>query len=145
MLDMNPPRVSVTFSIPGKPFGKKRARGFYNKKLGRAVTVNDADNRSFEDIVRGIALTHFPSPLVGPVRLTIVATFAPAKSWSQKKRDASYGRHHTQTPDTDNVVKAVSDGLNRVAWGDDGQVAELHARKQWGTCDGTLVTVEALG
>ena len=51
---------------------------------------------------------------------------------------------HTQRPYLDNIVKAVSDGLNRIAYADDNQIATLHAQKRWGEADGTFVTVEEL-
>ena len=43
--------------------------------------------------------------------------------------------------DIDNVVKAVSDGLNGIAWPDDRQVIELHA---WARVDAAKPRVEVL-
>ena len=137
MLDTSP--LSVSFAIPGRPFAKQRARA---TRQGRVYTPKETVR--FEQVVSQIGIEHFSAPFAGPLRLTIIATFAPAPSWSRKKRDATLGTYHIQKPDTDNLVKAVSDGLNRIAWGDDSQIAELVARKQWGTEDGTLVIVEAL-
>lgn len=34
-------------------------------------------------------------------------------------------------PDCDNMVKAVLDALNEITWGDDSQVCEIVARKQY--------------
>jgi Holliday junction resolvase RusA-like endonuclease len=83
--------------------------------------------------------------LTGPVRLVIYATFEPAQSWSKKKRAEHLHRPHTHKPDLDKLAKAVADGLNRVAWGDDSQVAEMVVRKVWGITPQTVVQVEALG
>jgi Holliday junction resolvase RusA-like endonuclease len=79
----------------------------------------------------------------GPVKLIVMAFFAPPASWSAKKRAAMLGKPHTQRPDADNIAKAVKDGLNRIAWGDDCQVAELSVRKAWGEIDGTFVEATA--
>ena len=70
----------TSFFIPGKPFAKKRARSFYNKRMGRAVTVNDPDNRTFEQAVAAIAVPLFSEPMQGPVSVEVTATFAPAAS-----------------------------------------------------------------
>ncbi|SFX48515.1 Holliday junction resolvase RusA (prophage-encoded endonuclease) [Paracoccus pantotrophus] len=131
----------TTFFIPGKPFAKKRARSFYNKRLGRAMTVNPAENASFEGKVAAIALPLFAEPLSGPVSIEVTVTFTPAASWSRKRRQEAIGTYHTQKPDGDNILKAVKDGLNRVAWADDSQVAISLIRKLWGEAEGTAITV----
>lgn len=133
---------AVSFAVSGKPFAKKRARGFYNKRMGRAVTVNDPANRSFEDTVRAIAAPLFSEPLTGAVKLTVVAVFEPAASWSKKRRDDALGTPHTQKPDGDNIIKAIKDGLNRIAWADDCQVSDAAIRKEWGNAAETIVIVE---
>ena len=86
----------------------------------------------------------FPAPMPGPVRLIIMATFAPAASWSKKKAAALLHRPHTQKPDLDNIAKAVSDGLNRIAFADDSAIADLQCRKVWGIVAQTVVIVEPI-
>jgi Holliday junction resolvase RusA-like endonuclease len=132
--------VRVTFVIPGKPFAKQRARA---TKTGRVFTP--AATVSFERTAGQIALPHFPVPLEGPVKLEIIATFAPPPSWSKRKVSEHLHRAHVQRPDLDNLLKAVSDGLNRIAFADDGQIAEIAARKVWGLTEQTVVHVETLG
>jgi Holliday junction resolvase RusA-like endonuclease len=127
------------FVIPGKPYAKKRHRvGIIGK---RARAFNPAENGRFEDVVRNAAASLFPAPLVGPVRLSMIASFALPVSWSKRKRAAMLGRPHTQKPDADNLAKAVKDGLNRIAWSDDCQVCDLYVRKVWAETAGTLVEV----
>ena len=131
--------MCITFTIPGKPFGKQRPRA---TRQGRMYTP--AETVAFEAIVRQIAVEHFANPMAGPVKVEVIAVFIPAKSWSQKKQAAHLGRPHTQKPDLDNCMKAVLDGLNRIAFADDSQVAEFTARKAWGHVEETRVIVEAL-
>lgn len=132
--------MTVTFTIPGKPFAKQRHR---TTQRGHVYTPKETV--SFESTVGQLAAQHFTQPFDGPVSVFIWATFQPAKSWSQKKVREHIGRPHTQRPDLDNCAKAILDGLNRIAWADDGQVAELHVRKVWGPEPRTVVTVEAAG
>ena len=132
--------MKVEFTIFGKPYAKKRPR--FSRKLGRAF--DPKENGTFENSVASIALPHFSAPLEGPVRLDIRVTFGVPPSWPKKKRAEKLHRPHTQKPDTDNLAKAIADGLNRIAWADDSQVYELAVRKVWGLTDMTYVTVEGL-
>lgn len=135
--------MEITFIIPGKPYAKKRAKA--TAFAGRARMYDPKENGSFEETVKAIAAKHFAEPITGPIGVDIVATFVPAASWSKKKRAAAIGGYHTQKPDRDNVEKAVLDSLNRIAWGDDAQVADGRTVKVWGDVAQTKVTVRALG
>ena len=132
--------MRVDFTIPGKPFAKRRPR--FSRKLGRAF--DPKENGAFENSVASIALPHFSAPLEGPVRLDIRVTFGVPPSWSKKKRAEKLHRPHTQKPDADNLAKTIADELNRIAWADDSQIFELSVRKVWGISDATYVTVEAV-
>jgi len=132
--------MKVTFEIPGKPFAKQRPR--FSRRNGRAFTPKETI--SFERQVGVIAAQYFDRPFSGPVRLSVAATFEPAKSWSKKKVAGHINRPHTQRPDGDNILKAVSDGLNRIAFEDDAQIAAFSFSKVWGPVARTVVTVEAM-
>ncbi len=132
--------TSYTFTIPGRPFAKQRPR---STRKGRMYTP--AETVAFERLVAVIARQLIAEPLVGPVKLTIWATFKPPASWSAKKTAATLHRYHTQKPDLDNCVKAIKDGLNRIAYADDCQVAAYgETRKVWGLIEQTVVTVEEI-
>ena len=49
------------------------------------------------------------------------------KSWSQVKKDMMEGEPHRQTPDIDNLFKALADAL----YGNDSHVASMKASKKW--------------
>ena len=132
----------VVIVIPGKPFAKQRHR--VAAFGGKARAFNTKANESFEAVVREIAAQHFTAPIEGAVRLDVVAVFEPAASLSKAKRAALLHRPHIQRPDGDNIVKAIKDGLNRIAWADDCQVAEHSCRKAWGLTAQTVVTVEPM-
>lgn len=134
--------ASVTFEIHGKPFAKQRPKFARRGKFVSAYTPKATV--SFEQTVQAIGIQHFPEPLEGPVSLSVVAIFKPAKSWSQKRRAEALGQWHTQKPDYDNIEKAVCDGLNRVAYSDDSQIASATCLKVWGETEKTIVTVAPL-
>lgn len=129
----------VSFTIPGKPFGKQRPRA-----TRRGQIYTPAETVSFERQVGMIARPHFPKPMTGPVRLTIRAVFALPASWSKRKAAEHLHQPHTQRPDGDNVTKAIKDALNRIAWVDDAQVAEWAGSKTWGLRNETIVIVEPI-
>jgi Holliday junction resolvase RusA-like endonuclease len=135
--------AAITFIIPGKPFGKQRPRATARGGFARVYTPRETV--SFERQVGAIAHPLFDHPITGPVRVAIIATFAPAASWSKKKAAAFVGQPHTQKPDADNIAKVVKDSLNRIAWVDDSQVAEMFVSKVWGQTNQTLVTIEPMG
>ena len=127
-----------TFTVPGKPYAKKRPR--FSRRSGRAY--DPADNSKAEASIGHIAASLFPAPIMGPVLVDVRCTFACPASWSKKKRAELIHRPHTQKPDGDNLLKAVKDALNRIAWADDGQVFDARIRKVWGEIDQTVVHVE---
>lgn len=130
----------IYFIIPGRPFAKQRPR--FSRSSGHAFTPGETV--SFERQVGIIASQLFPEPLSGPVLIQICAVFSPPVSASKKRRVESLGRPHTQKPDLDNIVKAITDGLNRIAFADDSQIAAIHASKTWGEAAETVVHVSGL-
>lgn len=50
------------------------------------------------------------------------------KSWSKKKKEEMEGMPHQQTPDTDNLTKAIKD----IMCGNDSYVYNEWAEKYWG-------------
>jgi len=72
--------------------------------------------------------------MTGPLGLYVVAKY-------KRPKTAKKGFWHTGPGDLDNICKAISDGLNKVAWLDDRQVAKLEAEKHWGDCDRIIVSI----
>jgi Holliday junction resolvase RusA-like endonuclease len=67
------------------------------------------------------------------VQVSMALDCAVPQSWSGKKQRAALAGEirPTSKPDIDNVVKAIFDGLNGVAWRDDVQVVSLTVRKHY--------------
>ena len=135
----------TSFTIPGKPFAKQRPKAAV--VAGRARVYTPKQTVSFERQVAEIARPEFPAPFEGAVKLRVVAVFQIPKSWTKKRKAEAAqdgGAFHTQRPDGDNLLKAIKDGLNRIAWVDDCQVADVRCVKRWGEQAATFVQVEAL-
>lgn len=114
------------FTVPGIPRGKGRPR-FY-RRGAHVATYTDDRTAAFENLVR-LACQMDGPPFEGPVCLTVHAEFPYPKSWSRKRIEAEV--FHVKRPDADNILKAVLDGLNGVAWVDDSCVAQVTCTKRY--------------
>ena len=97
---------------------KRRAR--FNVRTGRpyADPKTEADEKAVAGAYRG-------EKLEGAVRLEVHVYRALPKARPKGVRSEP----DIIRPDLDNIVKAVMDGLNGVAYDDDRQVVEIHAYK----------------
>ena len=128
----------VTFTIPGKPFAWRRARS--NGK----IRFKDGQTEAHEAALQAIVLRDMPKPFEGPLRISVRAVFKVPASLSKKEKAARLWRAHTQKPDLSNIIKHIEDGLNRIAWVDDSQIAEYGpCAKIWGDRDYTVLTIES--
>ena len=110
---------SLSIRVDADPEPTPRPRVFRN---GGVLSRKTA----FYHAVWGEALKKRPpAPLSGPVLLDVEFVFARPRSAGQDELKAT-------RPDIDNLIKGVADALTEAHWWkDDGQVAELRARKRW--------------
>lgn len=116
----------VTITISGDPVSKARPRAAVIK--GHAHMYTPKKSKNFEYMIRQRAEELFDTPIDGPVSVEIEIYLKRPKYmiWKTKPMPKIY---HTKRSDLDNFIKAILDGLNQVAFHDDGQVAEIIARK----------------
>lgn len=88
--------------------------------------------RAFCDEVR-IRKVHVPE-----AGSHITFTMPMPKSWSNKKRAEMDGKPHQQTPDVDNLQKALMDAV----FDDDSHVYDMRVTKVWGR-EGAIIVEEA--
>jgi len=118
--------MTCVFQVPGTPVAKGRPRVFKRGAHVRAVTPDKTVR--YEDKVAYFAKQEGVTRFDGLVSVIITACFEwPKTKW--RKRAPRPSRYKGNGPDLDNIVKAVLDGLNGVAFGDDRQVVRIDARK----------------
>lgn len=126
---------TITFTIPGEPVAKGRARSFVRN--GHVAHYTPEKTARYENLVKLAAQQAMGdmAPAEGAVALIVRAFMGIPTSWSQKKqRAAALGEiTPTKRPDLDNIVKAIKDGANGVTWKDDSQVVDVRASKRYGT------------
>jgi Holliday junction resolvase RusA-like endonuclease len=83
-----------------------------------------------------------------PIKMTVEFHIEAPKYLRQRKKvwdDLIDNRlWHTKRSDLDNLVKSVKDALNKVAYFDDAQVCELHAKKIWALEPKILIKLEEI-
>lgn len=123
----------IAFTVPGAPQGKGRPR--VGKIGGHARMFTPAKTVAYEGLIAHAAQVAMAGrPIFERACSCAVFIDAPVPaSWSQRKQRAALLGEvlPTTKPDTDNVVKAIFDGLNGVLWRDDVLVVDLRVRKRY--------------
>lgn len=128
-----------TFTVPGEPKGKGRPR--FSRASGRPYTPKGTE--IYEARVAMEFRAEYPevTPTEKPIELWLSANFGIPKSWPKRKRASAPGLPCMKKPDADNILKAVCDGLNGIAYKDDAQITEVHLMKAYGEVPFVRVTI----
>jgi Holliday junction resolvase RusA-like endonuclease len=124
----------MRFEVPGRPRGKGRPRFF---RMGKGVgTYNDDRTAAYENLIRLAFTKAYPDHVPASkamICLSFHAIFPIPKSASKAKREAMIsGRvRPTSKPDLKNILAAVEDGLNGVAYLDDAQIVDFREIGKW--------------
>ncbi|MFZ9264978.1 MAG: RusA family crossover junction endodeoxyribonuclease [Polynucleobacter sp.] len=122
----------VNFTIEGEPVPKGRPRF---TRQGRTYTPKKT--KDYESIVADAAKRAMGSsePLETAVKAYIHVTYTVPASYPKKRTEACLdgSEKYTKKPDLDNVVKAITDGMNGIVYKDDSQITHLSATKVYGT------------
>jgi len=132
----------VSFTVPGQPVAKGRAR--ISTFGGHVRSYTPEKTRRYENQVSAYAaeaMRNVP-PMGGPVEVVVDAHMLVPKSWSLKTRLAAIAGQikPTTKPDLDNIVKAL-DGMNGIVVVDDSQIVKLTATKQYAEIPQLIVSV----
>lgn len=137
----------ITFLVEGKPQGKARARTFYDKRVGKMRSVTPEQTKSYEDLIRW-SYKAAGGQYLGEklISVDIQAFYPIPQSFSKKKRQSAVFEElrPTTKPDCDNVIKAVLDALNGVAYYDDKQVVSVSCNKYYGETGCLKITIKEL-
>lgn len=127
----------ITLTVPGEPVPKGRPR---MTKTGAVYTP--AKTHNAENHIRALYYRKYKSEQADPGRplhLDVVFYIQIPKS----RHDIEEGSLCTKHIDTDNLLKLVSDALNRMAYEDDSQVVRMTAEKRWSMTPRTEIRITA--
>jgi len=128
--------MDIVFEVPGRPRGKGRPRF---TKAGHAFTPKTT--KDYEESIRSAfkesEMGHI-AILDKPAQVFVSAWFKPPTRLrkADRQRAIDFSTPHTRKPDGDNILKAVCDALNGLAWDDDSQVyfanvAKYHSEREY--------------
>ena len=132
----------VTFIVEGEPQGKGRHR---TTKTGHTYTPQQTV--LYENWIKTCYLSRVGEiTLEGAIRATVDAYYTIPKSKSKKvKTLMEMGLIRPQKkPDADNVLKAVADSLNGIAYKDDAQIVDVSVRKYYAEQGFIKITLEEI-
>jgi len=136
--------MTCDFEIEGKPVGKGRPRF---KRMGNFVqTYTPTATADYEKLVR-LRFQNAGGVITDkPVKVEVVALFAPPKSTRKRDRIEMLANRilPVKKPDCDNIAKIVLDALNKIAYKDDAQVAELSVKKRYAAAAKVFVHIEKI-
>lgn len=139
----------ISFFVPGvpKPAGSKKT--LPHRYTGEMVTMDMSGTagKKWRKQVKNTAAVYWKNKLLEcPVAMNLTFYFQrPKKHFRTGKfshllrNDAP--RHHTVTPDTTKVTRAVEDALTGVIWKDDSQVVDQHIKKRYAETPGVYVEI----
>lgn len=128
--------MKAKFTVLGEPKGKGRPR--FVPQTGRAITPKDTVQ--YENLVKleyqtqcrdpdTNELIRFPDGAMLDLRIIAYYGIQASKSKKAKEQMKSGLIRPTKKPDMDNVVKAIADSLNNIAYHDDTQIVDCQIRK----------------
>lgn len=139
---------TITLVVPITPVAKARPRVVRDYQ-GRVHTFTPKKTKDFEARIKAAYLEKREEKGISkhPVALWCQFCFEPPKSWGKRKKEQAVDKliQKTSKPDIDNLLKAVMDALNGLAWVDDAQVVQIYAKKIYSQIPRVEVKIEEVG
>lgn len=122
----------VSFSVPGRPFGKQRPKFRNAGKFTQTYTPKETV--SYENLVKLMYQEAARGKRFADddmLDMRVIAYFEIPASTSKKRRKLmlEHKERPTVKPDLDNIIKVIKDALNGVAYKDDKFVVDEQTRK----------------
>ena len=134
----------LSFFVPGEPQGKGRPR--FSTRSGAVRTYTPEKTVVYEAEIRlAYAVANKKPDALSdrPVVMHITAVYSIPKRATKAQR-AGMERGDikpVKKPDADNIIKAVADALNGLAYKDDAQIIDARCVKLYGPEPGLEVTI----
>jgi len=123
------PSTKVSLTIPGEPRGKQRPRW---QKFG---TYTPKETMNYETYIKQLFAIKYPGfmPVESALTANLWAGLTIPKSASKKKQGMmKLGIiKPTRRPDVDNILKAVLDALEKLAYKNDSQICRVVIDKDY--------------
>lgn len=125
--------MKIEFIVPGVPQGKARPR--VCRINGKSVTYTPQKTVDYERLIRASynSVSEFKFTEDIPLKMKILALFPIPKNTSKATKFSMLSGKilATKKPDGDNIIKAICDALNDVAYQDDKQICKIYFEKKY--------------
>jgi len=144
--------VTLRIFVPGVPVPKGSKKAFACGKRAFTVEQNEKTQKPWASLITLLAQQEKPAMLEKSVAVCVSLVFymprprchyRTGKRADELREDAPQW-HTTGGKDVDKLTRCVLDALTSVAYVDDTQVCDLHAKKLYGNA-GVLIEVSTLG
>ena len=130
----------VSFVVQGEPVAKGRPRFRQN-----GFTYTPEKTVNYENLVKLEYHNHggYMFPPEAELAMRIEAFFGIPKSKSKRvQHEMEIGvTKHTKRPDADNILKAIADALNGIAYKDDSALCYVEVTKKYSRTPQTRITI----
>lgn len=138
--------MRLCFTVPGAPRGKGRPRA--SRRGGYIRLYTDAKTAAYEAEIGLYAKLAMKgeAPFAVPLAIAVSVFVEPIKSASKRDRASMLSGETlpAKKPDLDNIIKAVLDGCNGVAFVDDALVVQIAASKLYAETPGVRVEIRKI-
>lgn len=135
----------LTFTVVGQPVGKQRPRV---TRRGHSYTPIKTVN--YETLVKEMFAYSYPrfEPLNDAIRVELDIYLQITRTDLKSKKKSGLMLENkirpTKKPDIDNIIKAILDALNGIAYADDNQIVEVVAKKFYAVNPRVEIRIEAV-
>lgn len=131
--------MTVSFVIPMKPSGKERPR------LANGVVYTPAKTKAYENFIKGCYIEQCGDVSFGDrsIRMNITAYVPVLTKFRKTEKIAALNGElkPTAKPDADNILKAILDALNELAYDDDRYIYQISVERIYSDDPRTEVTI----
>lgn len=146
--------MKVNFTIDGEAKGKERPR--FSKNTGRAYTADQTI--MYENWIKLLYRSTVKHYFQGNVKMIVNCYYEitkndreaikknniKTKEYKEVKAKLDGFSRPTKKPDLDNIIKAIADSLNGIAYKDDAQIVEIESKKFYSEAPRVEVTIQDL-
>jgi Holliday junction resolvase RusA-like endonuclease len=120
--------MTVSFIIPTKPTGKERPR-----LTGKGAVYTPAKTKAYENFIKGSYIEQCGDVSFGDrsISMNVKAYVPPLSKFNKAQRAAALRGElrPTAKPDADNILKALLDALNELAYDDDRYIYKIEVER----------------
>ena len=132
--------MEVSFTIPMKPTGKGRPR-----LVGRGAVYTPTKTKAYENFVKGCYIEQCDGYNFGESTIIVdVEAYMPVPTKFRKAEKLAALRGElkpAEKPDVDNILKAILDALNELAYADDRFIYKLSIVREYSENPRTVVKI----